>query len=85
MAKSAEQQWAEMNVAAFDQAVLGKVQTVRSAMTSAEVEADEIRTNVNGVPVKFREEGEYLVISVGEASGGDALASFRVPSVWLEG
>jgi hypothetical protein len=79
-----EEQWALINVSTFDQAVFTKIKSVRTAMANAEIEADEIRTNVQGVPLKFSEEGEFLSISVGTDSSGKPQVPMKIPSVWLE-
>lgn len=79
-----DEQWEVINVAGADQAIWNKVRTVRTAMASADVEADEWRTNINGVPISVREDGNFIEINVGTDSEGNPQVPLRMPKIWLE-
>jgi hypothetical protein len=81
-----EEQWAIINVATFDQAVFAKIKGVMTAMASAEVEADEIRTNVQGVPLTFaaNNNSTWLETKIGKDAQNAPLVSMTIPLVWLE-
>lgn len=79
-----DEQWEVINVANFDTALFGKIKGVRSAMANAEIETDEIRTNVQDVPIKWAKQGDLLLISVGEDNQGKPLSSLTIPAIWTE-
>ena len=61
-----EEQWLEINYSrGFLIAVLDRVKAVRDALLVQQATADEIRTNVNGVALTYRETGEPGVDNTG--------------------
>jgi hypothetical protein len=79
-----EEQWEIINTASFDTAVFTKIKSVVTAMASAEIEADELRTNVNDVPVKFSVEDVMLRIAIGTNTDNSAQVRMEIPAIWLE-
>lgn len=79
-----DEQWAAINVPGADQAIWNKVRSVRNAMATAEVEADDWKTNINGVPILIRENGNFIEMDIGEDSEGKPQVALRMPKIWLE-
>lgn len=79
-----DEQWTAINVPGADQAIWNKVQTVRAAMASADVEAESWRTKLNDVPILVRENGEFIDIDVGTDADGKPQVALHIPKVWLE-
>jgi len=78
-----EEQWEVINTAAFFGAMATKIKNVKSAMTSAEVDVDEVRTNVNGVPIKYNWYDSMLHVAVGEKNDKQPQVELNIPSSWL--
>lgn len=78
-----EEQWALINTGAFFGAMSTKIKAVRTAMTSAEVEVDEVRTNVNNVPIKYNFFDSTIHIAVGEKNDKQPQVDLNIPSSWL--
>jgi hypothetical protein len=80
-----EEEWEVINTAGFDQAMFAKIKAVRTAMLNAQVEdVAGLITNVQGVYLKFDEEGNFLSIEAGRDNQRNPQVEMKIPSVWLE-
>lgn len=80
-----EEEWAIINTAGFDTTMFSKIKSVRTAMANAQVEdVAGLITNVQGVYLKFDEEGNFLSIEVGRDSQKQPQVTMKIPSIWLD-
>jgi hypothetical protein len=84
-----EQQWTEINYPAFLGAIGNRIASARTAMQAIPVEPGEaddwLETNVNQVPIWWREQGDDCIVRVGVRANGEPFYLFTVPLQWLIG
>lgn len=79
-------QWQEINYPTFFGAICSRIKNARITLDTSQVKAvgtDWLETNVNLVPVLWREEGDDCLVKIGERVNNEPFYDFRFPTSWL--
>lgn len=83
------EQWQEINYPTFFGAIGDKIMAARQAMSAIPAKPsssdDWLETNVNGVPILWREDGDDVWLKIGLQDAGDhePMYSITIPREWL--
>jgi hypothetical protein len=86
-APTEDQQWQEINYPSFFGAIGDRVTAAKMAMDAIPVEpgdsTDWLETNVNQVPIWWRNEGQDCFLRVGMKANGEPFYEIKIPYQWL--